>query len=858
VKLRFGDFVLDQETGRLLGPAGEVRLRPQAFRMLEVLVEQAPKILSQEELLDRVWGVEHLSPASVKQAVSEVRQALGDDPARPSLIETVHRRGYRFIAPVERIEDERVAAPPTPPVIAVHAPPPVEAPLIPPPTPPAPLRPSRLHLAAILVVLILTGLSALALVHRPVPQTRTPEAPAPVASDVRTSVRPAVAILGFKNLSGDAGDNWISSALTEIVGFELAAPGRVRLIPAENVARMQRELALPYAESHSPTSLAGIGRNLGTDLVVAGSYLLGAAGGTGGTEKLRIQLVVQDVRTGETVAWARETGPPEELIDLATAAARGVQGTLGVGPDAPAAAFAANTESLRLYSEALARLRMGDAPTALPLLDRAVSLDARSPFPEDALAGAYTRLGFDARAKEAAQRALELSAGLPREIRLGIEARSREVRGEWAPAVEIYSNLWRLHPDDLEVGLRLAAAQKSAGHADVSLATVATLRKLPPPAGGDPRIDLAEADATWQLGDFARCREATTRAIAGAERRGATLLAAQGHLIRGWSLHRLGEEDAALAELQRAHGLYLKMGDRAGAAGALVAVAGVFQATGRPAESRRAFEEAIPTLREIGDRSREAKALNNFAALLGDQGDIPGVTALLERSLAIKRETGDLAGAATALANLGNLLRGRGDIREAHARLEEALKLQRGLKNEFGTAFALRGLARVLVKEDRAAEALTSLEEALGLSRKTGDAEGAAEALLGLGDLTRQTGRPEKARDWYRQAFEAFQRLRQTSSMVYPLVSLAEMDEEQNRFGSARTHYERALTLTHEADNPFLEAHVRSGLASTVEKQGDVTRARGEHEKALALWTRLGDKDQVAKTRKALAKLGGA
>ena len=94
MKLRFGGFVLDQEAGCLTGPEGEVRLRPQAFRMLEVLAEQAPKILSQEELLDRVWGVEHLSPASVKQAVSEVRQALGDDPARPGIIETeIHASG---------------------------------------------------------------------------------------------------------------------------------------------------------------------------------------------------------------------------------------------------------------------------------------------------------------------------------------------------------------------------------------------------------------------------------------------------------------------------------------------------------------------------------------------------------------------------------------------------------------------------------------------------------------------------------------------------------------------------------------------------------------------------------------------
>src|SRR4029077_10327359 len=109
MKHRFGELVLDLEAGRLLGPGGEIRLRPQAFKLLVVLVENAPRLLSQEELLDRVWGVEHLSPASVKQAVSEVRQALGDDPARPAVIETVSRRGYRFIAPLIRIEEEGAA-----------------------------------------------------------------------------------------------------------------------------------------------------------------------------------------------------------------------------------------------------------------------------------------------------------------------------------------------------------------------------------------------------------------------------------------------------------------------------------------------------------------------------------------------------------------------------------------------------------------------------------------------------------------------------------------------------------------------------------------------------------------------------
>lgn len=801
MKLRFGGFVLDQEAGCLTGPEGEVRLRPQAFRMLEVLAEQAPKILSQEELLDRVWGVEHLSPASVKQAVSEVRQALGDDPARPAVIETVHRRGYRFIAPMERIEE--VPPPVYNPEMATR---PIVISQLLAVEPPASRR-LRLRFAA---VPILAGLSALALVQRPLPEMQDP--PAAQAATTRTApARPAIAILGFKNLSGDPAENWISSALTEIVGFELAAPGRLRLIPADSVARMKRELALPYAESHPPVRLASVGRNLGSDLVMTGSYLLAEG------DKLRIQLLVQDVRTGETVAWARETGDPEELIELAAAAARGVQGTLGGGTSDPEAAFvsnfSANKEPLRLYSHAVTRLRLGDAPAALPLLDRAVALDGRNPFVHDALADAYDRLGFKARAQEAAQQSLELAADLPREIRLGIEGRAHEVRGEWEPAAQIYSALWRLHPDDLEAGLRLAAAQRQAGHADMSLATLAALRKLAMSAGSDPRIDLAENDAAWHLGDFARSRDAARRAIAEAERRGATLLAAQGHFDLGWALHKLGQEDAALAQHRLARDLFVRTGDRGAAASALAASATVLQATGRPAEARRAYEEAIPTFREIGDRGREAKALNNYAALLGDEGDLKGTTALMERSLAIKREIGDLPGEATTLANLGNLLRARGELRQAQARLEEALALQRRLKNDPGIAFALRGLARVLAHQDRTPEALASLEEALALTRKTGDAEGAAETLLALGDLTRNAGRLDRAREHYQQAFEEFQRLKQTANMVYPLLNLGGMDEEQQRFDAARARYDQALKLALQADNDFLAGKAREALA---------------------------------------------
>ena len=106
MRYRFGDFTLDTEQARLTGPLGDVVLRRQAWRLLTELLSQAPALVNRDDLLDRVWGRQALSPNALPQTISELRQALGDDARKPRYIETCHGRGYRLVCPVEVLDTE--------------------------------------------------------------------------------------------------------------------------------------------------------------------------------------------------------------------------------------------------------------------------------------------------------------------------------------------------------------------------------------------------------------------------------------------------------------------------------------------------------------------------------------------------------------------------------------------------------------------------------------------------------------------------------------------------------------------------------------------------------------------------------
>ncbi|HEV8240454.1 MAG TPA: winged helix-turn-helix domain-containing protein [Thermoanaerobaculia bacterium] len=120
----FGPFRFDRGNGLLSRGGEELPLPPRALAVLSVLVERAGRVVSKHELLQVAWNGAYVTETSLSEAVSLLRQTLGDDSQRPIYIQTVHRRGYRFIAPLrveepaprlapQRLDDARPA--PSPP-----------------------------------------------------------------------------------------------------------------------------------------------------------------------------------------------------------------------------------------------------------------------------------------------------------------------------------------------------------------------------------------------------------------------------------------------------------------------------------------------------------------------------------------------------------------------------------------------------------------------------------------------------------------------------------------------------------------------------------------------------------------------
>jgi len=107
--VRFGPFVFDTQNRLLSRNGADLPLPPRVLGVLELLLSRPGEIVSRQELHESVWKDAYVTDTSLAEAISFLRQALGDDPQNPRFVQTVHRRGYRFL-PALVIPDEQPPA----------------------------------------------------------------------------------------------------------------------------------------------------------------------------------------------------------------------------------------------------------------------------------------------------------------------------------------------------------------------------------------------------------------------------------------------------------------------------------------------------------------------------------------------------------------------------------------------------------------------------------------------------------------------------------------------------------------------------------------------------------------------------
>jgi DNA-binding winged helix-turn-helix (wHTH) protein len=110
VRLRVETAELDTERRTVLVDGCEAEVEPRVFDVMAYLVEHCDRVVSKEELLDELWGDRFVSESALSTAVKNVRRVLGDSGAEQRIVRTVHGRGFRVVAPVERVAHQPTGA----------------------------------------------------------------------------------------------------------------------------------------------------------------------------------------------------------------------------------------------------------------------------------------------------------------------------------------------------------------------------------------------------------------------------------------------------------------------------------------------------------------------------------------------------------------------------------------------------------------------------------------------------------------------------------------------------------------------------------------------------------------------------
>ena len=249
-RLRFGVFELDLRAGELRKHGLRVRLQEQPFQVLAALLGKPGEVVTREELQKKLWPADTFVDFDhgLNKTINKIREALGDSAESPRFVETVARRGYRFLAEVKVVDaapvrSSELATLPEPSAEARERPEPGGKPAALKPVPPS----VTLKMSALIVLLVMASLASWKLYSWKRPAT----------------IIRSLAVLPLESLSSDASQDYFADGMTDELISDLGQISALRVISRTSV--------MAYKRARKP--LPEIARELDVDAVVEGTVL---------------------------------------------------------------------------------------------------------------------------------------------------------------------------------------------------------------------------------------------------------------------------------------------------------------------------------------------------------------------------------------------------------------------------------------------------------------------------------------------------------------------------------------------------------------------------------------------------------
>lgn len=861
---RFRDFQLEPNERRLSEAGKPIALTPKVFDTLVLLVEHSGHVVSKDELMRHLWPRGYVHESNLTKHIWLIRRALGEDEEGSRFIETVPKLGYRFVAPLTTIEsppslDSEAPPSPTPlpisPSLSPHSAP-VVTPVVPADGSPSlsgtPGRLFSVPKGAWLLALGLTALFALTIAWRL--STR------PVGEPMTDRPAHTVAFVGFNNLSRNAKDTWIAPAMIEMLGAELNVSQELRVIPDELVRDASTDIPPPAAGGYAPETLARLRRRLDADYVISGSYLVG---GAEDSAPLRIDIALQDARSGALLASVSNQSGLRELITLVTGTGARLRDKLGITPPAGQAlglianVQPPNVDVARRVGFALEALRNYDPARARDELLEAVAEAPGYPPAYAYLAEAWSALGYRDKALAAAAQAAQHAANLPPEQRLQAEAVVESERSNWIKAVDAWQSLAKLKPLNTEYRLHQIDAQIAAGEARQAQRTLAELRQLPD-AGGDARIELAASRLAAAVDDAKGDAEHATNALRQAQQHDAPGLVADAELELASAKTHLGQRDDARAHLAAAIEGYRSIRNPRGEAAARRALAAVLAYLNRGQDAREEYQRALGLDQSVGDIDGVAGIYRDLCELLWVSGDRDAAQIAASHSLALAREMDNLPLQAWTLRALATIAADEALSDEVMQEFREVTDLTARSDNPGGHVWSLATYADALRVRGELDQAQSTCEQSNSEATALSDPQFAVYSGFTCAQVAFDRGETGAARTALQTVLHQATSMGNAIYLNNARMMLAQLDMDEKRWRTARDKLREAGRGFAAAELQTGEAQAQALLALCAQAEGDNAERDSALDRARKLRQAITSRQEVYVVDIVLAQVAAA